>query len=994
MKRMVLLILVCTALFPALVFGAITGKVAGTVVDKETGDVLPGANIVIEGTSLGAATDVNGEFVILSVPVGTYRIRASFIGYRNVTMSNVQVNSDLTTRVNFELPPEALEVGDITIVAERPLVNKNATNAVRIQGFEEIQNIPTRSVTEVIALQPGVVVVDGDMHIRGGRTHDVGFYLEGANTRDAVTGANVVTVIPEALEEFQVEAGGYTAEYGSANAGIVRQTLKSGTPEYKFTVQAETDNFAEQGEKFLDTYSYGYSDYTLTASGPIPYTNNKLKFFIAGQNTFHRDRLRQFWNGFDFNNADSYVDANNFPLVSTTYNEEFDRIYMPDGNIPHASRNRYIANGTVVWDANPFQVRLGGSFMRQDQESVSTNLPGRVFNYGRVEQAAQSSALMNLKVTHILNARSFYEINLNYFDRRLKNYDPFFEDDIYSYWDSTANADLGYEFLSWSSPRAGRPIDIYGFNFTPNGNPTNYSKFKRSYMGGSFKLTTQYKDHEIKVGGDLQRWTTRGYWLDERTLLTNTRNNPDQFRKALDGDQKAYGELRNAISMNGFGYDAFGNELGDDAGFNGPKHPVYMSAFLQDRFEANDIVINAGLRLDYIDNDEYVFSDPQSPAWDPELHQLLLDQMVDKDPFIGVSPRLGFAFPASDRTVFHLQYGKFIQSPNLDDVHAGEGWIDRVFQGGFAFVTPPAFGLDPERTTQYEVGFQQQVSDNSSFDITAFYKDIDGQIQMGRVVTDINAAARTYNVLVNGDFATTKGLEFSFTLRRTNRIAAQVNYTYSSALGTGSVSNETFASIELGTATPTVINPLDWNTPHSGSVNFDYRFGQGDGGPILQRSGLNMLFTFSSGHPYTLFEGDFGQQDVSFAGMITDERSRRPLEAVNTSSTPWVYYLDLRLDKTVSLGPVDMNLYVYAQNLTNRRNVLNVFHRTGNAWDDGFLSNPEISGSIVQANGGEKFVHMHEAINLNGNGVSYLRYTGNDMFGLPRQIRVGIRFEY
>ena len=131
-----------------------------------------------------------------------------------------------------------------------------------------------------------------------------------------------MTVIPEALEEFQIQAGGYNAEFGGANAGIIRQQLKSGTPDYHFTIQGETDNFASEGSKFLDTYSYGYRDLTATLSGPVPGFGGKLKFFVAGQNIKEDDRIARFWNGFDFQQSDfPLIDVDSFNSGTSVYPE-------------------------------------------------------------------------------------------------------------------------------------------------------------------------------------------------------------------------------------------------------------------------------------------------------------------------------------------------------------------------------------------------------------------------------------------------------------------------------------------------------------------------------------------------------------------------------------------------------------------------------------------------------------------------------------------------
>jgi hypothetical protein len=344
-----------------------------------------------------------------------------------------------------------------------------------------------------------------------------------------------------------------------------------------------------------------------------------------------------------------------------------------------------------------------------------------------------------------------------------------------------------------------------------------------------------------------------------------------------------------------------------------------------------------------------------------------------------------------------LQYGKFVQQPKLNNFYAGRSTHAVSFSGGNYTPNAPGFGIDPERTTQYELGFSQQFSDVAAFDVTGFYKDIKGQIQIVKIETDPGANAASYNTLANGDFATTKGVEILFRLRRTNRVQGQFNYTLSDSRGTGSVTNSNAGLLDQGAQPPTVISALDFNNTHRGSINFDYRFGKGDGGPILQQLGLNLLASFNSGHPYTRMEGGLGQQGIDLGGQMNDARARRPAEAVNNSTTPWNFSLDLRLDKTVEFSRMRANFYFYVQNLTNRQNVLNVYLRTGNAFDDGFLTNPALSSDVLAAAGGDAAEALYSYINL-GNQQNYrtsgVTGTYGEMFGTPRQIRVGVKFEY
>jgi outer membrane receptor protein involved in Fe transport len=1004
-------------------YAATTGKVKGKITDGQSGEALIGATVVVGGTSLGAAANIDGEYIILNVPAGTYELTAKFLGYQELTITNVRVSSDLTTEQDFAMTAltGGVQLGEIVVEKQRELINKNATNAVRIQTGEDIENLPVRGVTAAIALNPGIVQQNGQLFIRGGRAEEVGYYLEGTSTRnvfgrDRTLGAsadeafgteraeNLTTVIPEALEEFQVQAGGFNAQYGGSNSGIVRQTLRSGGTEMKGSFLAETDRFTGQNEEALGTYSYGYSNYVATLSGPL--VGEHIKFFVAGENRFDRDWAVKFWPGFRFTDLpDANYDAT---IGSLGFDDTVGVLEVLPGNLPGMSRNRYTGNGTITFDYNPIIVRLGGSISWQEIHGTAFVIP-EIFNLGRLPVTEASDFLLNAKVTHIISPKVLYEVNVGYGDNRDKRFDPDLGDDFLKYGDSLANAAFGYHYRNYtngpgnSNFGAGSPTgyNLYGFPFDRYGEPqTAFQKRSQTRLVGSVDVTAQLGSvHEFKFGGSFESYELRLFGITRPgagTVLNWYRNNPDLARTP--GPDRDYAVGNNA-GANNYGYDFYGNEI--DGGLDGPKQPKFFAGYIQDKIEYDDLIVNVGLRLDIFDTDDIVFIDdptttaiegPDNPSVDPETFLYKETGVEEKKAFSAVSPRLGFSFPVTDQTVFHVQYGKFVQPPALNNLYLGRLAQGTSFEGGNFIPNPVGFGLDPERTTQYEVGFTQQISDFASFDITAYYKDIKGQIQVQRQNTLATAEASGYNTLVNGDFATTKGVEFSMSLRRVNRIQAQINYTFADARGTGSTSVSAVSAIENETLYPTVISPLDFNNAHRGSVNFDYRFGKDDGGPILERLGANVLFTFNSGHPFTLSTGSIGQQGVEQGALVeNDPRNSNPLEAVNSSTTPANFNIDLRLDKTVDIGPLTTNFFVYVQNLLNTKNVINVYRRTGNAEDDGFLSNESLSGSVV-AGRGQGYVDLYRAINL-GHGTHYFSVTGDELWGTPRQIRFGMKIE-
>ncbi len=222
-------IFVIVTLFSAVLTAGQTGKITGTVVDQETGNPLPGVNVLLEGTSMGAATNSDGKFVILDIPPGLYLVKFSFIGYATITIENVRSTTDLTTNLyTINMNPEAIEGETITVTAERPLIEINATNEVHVVRAEDIKNLPVRGYANVVALQTSVVDDEGTLHIRGGRSEEVGYYVDGVSAVDPYSLTRRGSIPNISIEEVSIQAGGFGAEYGGAGSGIVNTTTKTG----------------------------------------------------------------------------------------------------------------------------------------------------------------------------------------------------------------------------------------------------------------------------------------------------------------------------------------------------------------------------------------------------------------------------------------------------------------------------------------------------------------------------------------------------------------------------------------------------------------------------------------------------------------------------------------------------------------------------------------------------------------------------------------------
>ena len=1012
-------ILFSLLLIPSMVYAGTTGKIKGKITDLESGEPLVGANVLVIGTSFGAATDVNGEYTILNLDAGTYDVKASYIGYQAITISDVRVNADLTTELKFQLPVEGVNVGEVVVVSQKPLINKSNTNAQRITTSDEIASLPVRGIDNILALTPGVVFQDKTIYIRGGRQDEVKYYIEGTNITDPYLGGSDLNISQDALEEISVQAGGYTAEFGGANAGIVRGQIKSGTPNWKASLEYITDNisFKGRGDRFdgkkrLGAYWYGYSDFTATLSGPL--FTPRVKFFGLFENNFQNDRGPQPYPGINLGViSDPTVEP--FTAIDFTY---------PAGAVYKNSMQIYSGTGSLIFDFNPIIFRLVGSYSSLNtydgngyvdaangQSGYSGNIL-RILDLDRIGKIDQTSGVFNLKTTHILNSTTYYELNVGYAFNTDHRYDPYLKDNFIGYGDSVANADVGITWIRRENEPTGRyrtpslyQVFTFGFN-APGDVISPYLKSKSENFNFNVAFSSDIDEHHsIKFGGELQTYTIRNFGITNRnvTAIAGRLNDTNSTQ--------SYREIMTSLGVNNYGYDLNGNIYnGEDnyvTGQIGPKKPLFSGVYIQDKIDFEDIILNVGLRYDYINTDNLSFIDPIHPekSIDFNTQEVIPGGLVETPSFSSISPRLGFSFPITDVTVFHAQYGKFVQQTRLRDIYLGIYATSFNLQGKFFNGTPVGFNVRPTRTTQYELGFTQQIGEFASFDITGYYKDIQDQIVYRQQKTGIDGSPSpypAYALLTNGDFATTKGVEISFNMRRVERFLINGSISFQDARGTGSYPNGQAGIVgaPLDGVTvfePQYVTPLDYNRPFSGNINVDYRFGKDDGGPILQELGASVLLLFGSGHPYTTGSGK-GNTQGSLEG---DSRFRSPTEPLNASLTPATFQVDLRVDKTVNMFDLfNMNIYLYVINLFDTKNVQNVFLRTGSATDDGYLSDYNLGGQLAEKNGPE-FVALYKAINIDyfqayqfAGGQNQGASGSSFLWGPPRQVRLGIKLEY
>ena len=213
-----------TLLIGLQLFGGTTGKITGNVVDAESGLPLPGANVLIEGTVLGGAADLEGYFAILNVTPGSYTVRVSMIGYEDVVVQDVIVKIDLTTTQRITMRTAAIGLEEVVVVAKRPVIARDVSASESNIEAKKMESMPITSVTDVIGLQAGVQ----GLSIRGGDSRQTAFIVDGFIQADERSNIPITIVSLTTIQEVKIQTGGFNAEYGNIRSGVINIVTREG----------------------------------------------------------------------------------------------------------------------------------------------------------------------------------------------------------------------------------------------------------------------------------------------------------------------------------------------------------------------------------------------------------------------------------------------------------------------------------------------------------------------------------------------------------------------------------------------------------------------------------------------------------------------------------------------------------------------------------------------------------------------------------------------
>jgi outer membrane receptor protein involved in Fe transport len=464
----ILLVLGFLLVASVAVRGGETGKIVGMVVDGETGEPLVAVNVTLENTQTGGMTNIEGWYHIVNLLPGTYAVRAGMIGYQAVVKDGVQVSSDLTSTVDFELGPAVLDiVPEVVVTAERPLIRKDMTSSVSIIEREEISMLPIESAYDVISYQAGTSADRRGVHVRGGRENEVSYTINGSPIIDPVFSRVSANYDESAIQELVIQSGGFNPEYGNAQSGIVNIVTREGGAEFEGQVEKSFYMPLEALWKAADDakqYDTGYGTTKLTLSGPLPWSD-RVKYFVSGE--------RSEWGDWD---PHAYV-------------------------LPHQERDldqlTWKVTGTPTQNLKlSFEgMTYGTDFFRWDAQRQK--LPETFLKYER------DTKIGILSGTHMLSQDTYYDVSLSRFATHYHAAQPgkWWDLSQSQEWNTTATEDGGGGINIWP--------EYDEDNFIVAGDNPLFHHSQSVIYGCKASVTSQISDHhQIKVGGERYDYET------------------------------------------------------------------------------------------------------------------------------------------------------------------------------------------------------------------------------------------------------------------------------------------------------------------------------------------------------------------------------------------------------------------------------------------------------------------------------------------------------
>lgn len=731
-----------------------TGKIAGTILDEASGEPLPGANIRLMNTSMGAAADVDGRYFIINVRPGIYEMRVDMIGYAPVVVEEVAVSINRTVPIDIRMKPAVIEGEVVVIEVERMAMKKDQTGTIKNISSEQLEVLPVENLSAVVNMQAGVV----DGHFRGGRSTEVSYLIDGVAVDETFGGQYAaVEIEPEAIKDLEVITGTFNAEYGRAMSGVVNAVTKDGSKAFEGSFYSGAANYITAHDTIfpgIDSFAINQNvDYKFQLSGPV--LGDRITFFTNFRyqnNHNHLNGIHRF-NVDDYSNYDSELPAEWITMANGSGE------YVPmNGSVNQSFLGKLVFN---IWDG----VKLSAmhSVNRDRWDSYS-----HVFKYNPYGMASayRSSKFSVLQINHMLSNNLFYEAKLSRMDTYNGNY--VFADVADSGWVN----DIFY--------------NNYGPGFYTGGQDKSHSERWLVDDALKFDVTWQVNSHHaLKAGFNYLQHDLSNSWHQIRNAYENTGFQDWFYEPVIYGDSSTYADV----------YDV---------------QPVEASAYFQDKMEYDEMVINYGLRYDWFDPATVYPSDLRNPAnqLNFEDDSSRISEYPNTPASYQLSPRIGLAYQLGSAAILHFSYGHFFQLPPMYAMYQNHSFL--ISPSDYATTSGNA-NLEAEKTVAYEIGLWQELMPGMGLEVSLFYKDIYNLLST-KIISTYNQIE--YGMYTNKDYGNVRGLEVKYDFMQ-GPVSFWLNYTLQYTRGNADSPTQAFDRAGSSQDPVNRFIPMSWDQRHT-----------------------------------------------------------------------------------------------------------------------------------------------------------------------------------
>ena len=736
-----------------------TGKITGTIKDSETNEVLIGANIIVDGTYSGAATDIDGTYYILNVKPGTYSVTVNMIGYKQVKMENVRVSVNRTSTINAMLEPTVIEGETVIVEVDAITTRKDQTSTIKNISTDQIAKLPVENIGAVVGMQAGVV----EGHFRGGRYNEVTYLIDGIQVDEVFGGSNsAVEIEPEVIQDLEIITGTFNAEYGKAMSGVVNAVTKDGSNRFEGSVSTAFGNyFTKNNDIFLGLDNKQIDrnqDYKFQISGPI--IKDKIHFFVNTRlqdNKNHLNGLRRF----------NVTDSSNFYSVNPLewYSEN-------TGDSSFVSMNG--SNNQSILGKLSFSLFDGIRFSTMyslNQDTWNGYDHGFKYNPDGMGSSHRRTDFFSFHWNHLISQKFFYDIKLS----SMKNY----------------GGSYLYENPLDSSYVHDRYLESYGPGFFMGGQQKDHSERTSDILGAKFDFNWQVnKNHSIKSGFQYSNYTIDNKWRQIRNEYFGTAEENLIYKPKVFPDSTLYADIYTV-------------------------KPTELAAYFQDKMEFDDMVINFGLRYDLFDPNSDFPSERRNPNNQLALPDSMMSTYPKADPQVQISPRFGLAYQLGGAAVLHFSYGHFFQMPPMYSLYENHSFL--VAPSDYSTLMGNS-ELKAEKTITYEVGLWQELTEGMGLEVSLFYRDIYNLLST-RIISTFNQIE--YGLYSNKDYGNARGLEVKLDYN-SGFISSWINYTLQYTRGNADNPTQTFSRSGASMDPVNRFIPMSWDQRHTFNATVAY----------------------------------------------------------------------------------------------------------------------------------------------------------------------------